>query len=68
MARTMPNPVWVKSGATTPRNYQPTKHTSDDNHRMYARAAQRTGKTIGDIMAECRMEELLRREIYIKRD
>jgi len=66
MPRTMPHPVWVKRGATDPHNYNARARSSEDNHHAYTLAAQRTGKTIGDLLAECRLEELRKREIYAK--
>lgn len=58
------HPIWVKPGATTPRNYQPTRYTAEDAHDNYTRRAMHTGKTIGDLMHESlelgRRIELLR--------
>lgn len=62
----LPNPVWVKRGAVQPRNYNVSKHTSEDNQESYRRIAARHGKTIGDLLAECKLEELRRKLIYAK--
>ena len=57
------HPAFVKNGATTPRNYAPTRYTSEDAHDYYTHLAMRQGKTVGDILHEClkarRIKQLL---------
>lgn len=66
MAKTMPNPVWVKKSAVSPRNYNATKHTPVDSQRSYAAISRRTGKTLGDILQECKLEDMRRKLINVK--
>lgn len=47
------HPAFTKRGAVQPRNYDASAHTAEDTHMAYTRAAQRAGKTVGDILSEC---------------
>lgn len=60
MARIMPNPVWVRKSAVSPRNYNASKRSNADIQRSYATRARSVGKTLGDILAECKYE----RDLY----
>jgi hypothetical protein len=60
MARVLPNPAWVKPGATAPHNYNATKHTSNDSQRSYSSQARKNGLTIGDLLEKCKYERMRR--------
>jgi hypothetical protein len=45
--------VYIKAGATAPRNYDATSRTSDDIHDLYTRKAMKSGKTVHDLLSEC---------------
>jgi hypothetical protein len=64
--RVYPNPVWIKRGAVQPHNYNATRHTSQDSKRNYAHAARSAGKTLGDILQECKQEAMFQKLIRAK--
>lgn len=58
------HPAYVKAGATCPRN-QKQITTPADKAKHYAVKARKHGKTVGDILAECKLEELRRIHVYV---
>ncbi len=65
----MPNyngthPAYVKSGATAPRN-QKQITTPADRHRHYAVNARKHGKTVGDILEECKLLRMERELVHV---
>ena len=60
------HPAYVKNGATTPRNYNPTRYTSEDAHDYYTKRAMMTGKTAGDIAVELKELRNLMRELGLE--
>lgn len=60
---TLIHPAYIKAGATSPRN-QKQITTPADRHKYYRSKARKSGKTVGDILAECKLEELRRIHVY----
>jgi len=62
---TLIHPAYVRSGATCPRN-QKQITTPEDKHKHYAQRARKHGRTVGDILAECKLHELMRKYVHVK--
>lgn len=61
---TLIHPAYVKAGATSPRN-QKQITTPADRHKYYRSKARKQGRTVGDILEECKLEELRRKHVYV---
>lgn len=62
---TLIHPAYVKNGATSPRN-QKQITTPADRHKYYGSKARKQGKTVGDILEECKLHELLCKHVHVK--